>query len=186
MIFLTILTLLHPWTSCYELYGPRRSAYKTHYHLVLRGAIMLHDKNCRWMPSRQQMPASWGTLWILFSGKSFNLFMIFCFVLWHTALSFFLADKLIQWSQFKISYLCEEIHEIGEPNGHLIFHVPTVEFQKNTCLLFLLAWTTLIILHVNFMYHYSKSIPFVKESTGLWVNFFSEATHPKGCPVTKV
>ena len=67
-----------------------------------------------------------------------------------------------------------------QPNGHLIFHVPTVEFQKNTCLLFLLAWTTLIILHVNFMYHYSKSIPFVKESTGLWVNFFFRGDPSEG------
>ena len=51
---------------------------------------------------------------------------------------------------------------------------------KKYMFVFLLAWTTLIILHVNFMYHYSKSIPFVKESTGLWVNFFQRRPIRRG------
>ena len=127
------------------------------------------------MPSRQQMPASLGTLWILFSGKSFNLFVIFCFVLWHTALSFFLADKLIQWSDSKSHTYVRKFMKLWSPTD--IFHVPTVELQEIFVCFF-------IGLQHSHNFGCQLHVPLVKIyfhcKPVLWVNFFQRRPIRRG------
>ena len=103
------------------------------------------------MPSRQQMPASLGTLWILFSGNTVNFIVIFNCV-------FLIGKKMNSMVRF------QNLIPMWGNSWNLIFHFPQLNFKKIHVCFFLLTWTILIILHVNFMYHWPKSIPIVKKS----------------------
>ena len=103
--------------------------------------------------------------------------VILSILLWSSIVSFYLAKKWIQWSDFKISSLCEEIHEIlyfishsWISKKHMFAFFIDLDHSHNFACQF----------HVPQVKIYFHCKPV------LWVSFFSEATHPKGCPVTKV